>query len=168
MPIHVQFADMSREKHRTATLQYRSHLQRPQACSEKTVARRNGRTLICVDDVTLVNRSSPLQRRFDDSLRSNRLRGGNTCGLALRRRREVLTLDFGRRGAATVVVDGLLSLGGVLLSGFTEDLGRVSGALSSKIAKLSGLLVGANHEESAKHPHFWSEVAAYMLYPFSS
>jgi hypothetical protein len=55
-------------------------------------------------------------------------------------RGEVLLLDFRRGGASTVLVDGVLSLGSVLLGKTLDGLGGVSGVLIRETLDLSGLL----------------------------
>jgi hypothetical protein len=53
---------------------------------------------------------------------------------------EVLLLDLGRCGASTVLVDGVLSLGSVLLGKTLNSLGSVSSVLVSEALDLSSLL----------------------------
>ena len=86
-------------------------------------------------------------------LRGDGLLGGHTHGLGPGGSGEILALDLGRRRAATVVVDGLLSLGSVLLSRFAEDLGCVPSALGGKVTKLSSLLVGTVVKQSVGVSH---------------
>jgi hypothetical protein len=55
--------------------------------------------------------------------------------------REVLLLDLWRSGASTVLVDGLLGLGGGLLGVVSGSVHGVSGMLVGKTLDLLGLLV---------------------------
>ena len=55
---------------------------------------------------------------------------------------EVLLLDLSGRRASTVLVDGLLSLGGVLLGQALDSLGSIGGLLAGDIPELSSLLAG--------------------------
>lgn len=98
------------------------------------------------------SRTLCLQSRLSDWFRRDRLFCGDTDRLDARYCRQVLALDFRRRRAATVVVDGLLGLGGVLLGGFSEKFGSVSGSLCGKVTKLSRLLIGTRFGKSAWCP----------------
>jgi hypothetical protein len=53
---------------------------------------------------------------------------------------EVFLLDLGRCGASTVLVDGVLSLGSVLLGKTLNSLGSVSSVLVGEALDLSSLL----------------------------
>lgn len=54
--------------------------------------------------------------------------------------REVLLLDFRRSGTSAVLVDGVLSLGGVLLGKTLNGLGSISSVLVGEALDLIGLL----------------------------
>lgn len=70
------------------------------------------------------------------------IRDGISLEVGLGGSREVLLLDLGRGRASTVLVDGLLGLGGVLLGKSLDGLGCVGSLLAGEIPDLSSLLAG--------------------------
>lgn len=68
------------------------------------------------------------------------LSSGLAFDVGLGGRREVLLLNLSRGRAATVLVDGLLGLGGVLLCKTLDGLGSVGSLLASEVPELSSLL----------------------------